>query len=189
MPSFRGILPILALLAWAGAAAPGQAQHGHGGHGATPATPYAGLQDRPVKALSAEEAADLRAGRGMAQALPAELNAYPGPMHVLELADPLGLTPAQREALGATMAQMRAAAVPLGERVIAAEAALEALFAEARATPEAVRAASRAVGGARAELRTVHLEAHVAARALLTPEQIRRYAALRGYTAAASPPR
>src|SRR5919107_1454461 len=39
---------------------------------------------RPVKSLSEQQVADLRAGRGMGLALPAELNGYPGPMHVLE---------------------------------------------------------------------------------------------------------
>ena len=52
--------------------------------------PYAGLQSRPVKALSEQQIADLRAGRGMTMALPAELNGYPGPLHVIELADALG---------------------------------------------------------------------------------------------------
>src|SRR6187431_528451 len=55
-------------------------------------TPYAGIQARPVKALSDKDIADLKAGRGMGLALPAELNGYPGPLHVLELATPLGLS-------------------------------------------------------------------------------------------------
>ena len=41
------------------------------------APPYAGLQARPVKALSDQQVADLRAGRGMGLALAAELNGYP----------------------------------------------------------------------------------------------------------------
>jgi hypothetical protein len=49
--------------------------------------PYAGLEGRSIKALSEQQVADLRAGRGMVLALAAELNGYPGPMHVLELAD------------------------------------------------------------------------------------------------------
>jgi hypothetical protein len=60
------------------------------------ATPYAGFQQRTVKALSEQEIADLRAGRGMGLALAAELNGYPGPAHVLEKADALGLSSAQR---------------------------------------------------------------------------------------------
>ena len=49
--------------------------------------PYAGMQARPIKALSEQQVADLAAGRGMGLALAAELNGYPGPSHVLELAD------------------------------------------------------------------------------------------------------
>ncbi|MEO8319793.1 MAG: hypothetical protein ABI561_15865 [Bradyrhizobium sp.] len=55
-------------------------------------SPYAGMQDRPVKALSEQQVADLKAGRGMGLALPAELNGYPGPSHLLELADRLNLS-------------------------------------------------------------------------------------------------
>jgi hypothetical protein len=69
---------------WAGAAA---AQH---------ATPYAGQEARPIKALSAKEVEDLRAGRGMGLALAAELNGYPGPLHAIELADRLRLSDEQR---------------------------------------------------------------------------------------------
>jgi hypothetical protein len=47
--------------------------------------PYAGMQARAIKALSAEQIADLKAGRGLSLALAAELNGYPGPRHVLEL--------------------------------------------------------------------------------------------------------
>jgi len=57
-----------------------------------PASPYEGMQARPIKALSAEQIADLRAGRGMSLALAAELNGYPGPRHILELGEQLGLT-------------------------------------------------------------------------------------------------
>ncbi len=56
-------------------------------------TPYAGMQTRPIKALSEQQMADLSAGRGMGLALAAELNGYPGPVHVLELADKLNLSP------------------------------------------------------------------------------------------------
>jgi len=55
-------------------------------------TPYAGMQTRPIKALSEQQVADLGAGRGTGLALAAELNGYPGPSHVLELADKLDLS-------------------------------------------------------------------------------------------------
>ena len=37
-------------------------------------TPYAGMQTRPIKALSDQQFSDLNAGRGMGLALAAELN-------------------------------------------------------------------------------------------------------------------
>lgn len=152
-------------------------------HGAS-AQPYAGMEAREIKTLSPQEIADLRAGRGMGLALPAELNRYPGPMHVLELAEPLRLSPEQRRRMEALFEAMRAETRPIGEEVIAAEGALERLFATTRATPASVTEASGAVGAARASLRAAHLRYHLQAREALTAEQISRYGELRGYAAA-----
>ena len=44
-----------------------------------------------IKSLSQDEQSALLAGRGMGLARPAELNGYPGPTHVLELAAQLDL--------------------------------------------------------------------------------------------------
>ena len=63
--------------------------------------PYGGMQIRPIKALSEQQIAHLGAGRGMGFALAAELNGYPGPSHVLELADRLELTAGQRAGIKA----------------------------------------------------------------------------------------
>src|ERR687892_2344181 len=73
--------------------------------------PYAGMQARPVKALSDQQIADLRAGRGMGLALAAELNGYPGPLHVLEHADALALTAEQRHRTRSLFEAMKAEAV------------------------------------------------------------------------------
>jgi hypothetical protein len=67
------------------------AQHQHS------QTPYSVLPQRTIKALGDEQIADLRAGRGMGLALPGELNGYPGPAHVIELADQLQLSTEQRQ--------------------------------------------------------------------------------------------
>src|SRR2546425_6382198 len=72
--------------------------------------PYAGLETRTVKALSEQQIADLRAGRGMGLALAAELNGYPGPLHVLELGDQIGLSDTQRERMRELFAAMQAEA-------------------------------------------------------------------------------
>jgi hypothetical protein len=79
------------------------------------------------------------------------------------------------------MANMRRDAVVAGEQLIEAERALDRLFAEHRATPEAVTEATARVGAAAASVRAVHLVTHVATRSLLTEEQVARYDGLRGY--------
>src|ERR687892_37699 len=73
--------------------------------------PYAGMQARPVKALSDQQIADLRAGRGMGLALAAELNGYPGPLHVIELADQLDLSGALRQRMRELYDAMKTEAV------------------------------------------------------------------------------
>src|SRR3954451_7549818 len=81
--------------------------------------PYAGMQSRSIKALSEQQLADLGAGRGMGLALAAELNGYPGPSHVLELADKLELTADQRARIKLLFDSMKAEAIPLGTKLIA----------------------------------------------------------------------
>jgi Spy/CpxP family protein refolding chaperone len=145
--------------------------------------PYAGWQERAIKALSAAEIDDLRNGRGMGLALSAELNGYPGPRHVLELADQLDLTADQRAEAQRLFDQMQAQAILLGEEVIAGEAALDRLFATGTATPSAIEAAAVEVGMLQGVLRAHHLRYHVAMRELLRLHQVRRYQELRGYAA------
>ncbi len=102
------------------------AQHAHGDHSASP---YAGLQSRDIKSLSEQDIADLRAGRGWGLALPAELNGRPGPLHVLELREELGLSAEQVSAVTEVFKRMRDAAVIAGEKFIVAETALDDAFA------------------------------------------------------------
>jgi Spy/CpxP family protein refolding chaperone len=139
------------------------------------------MEARTVKGLSEAQIADLRAGRGMGLALPAELNGYPGPVHVLELAQPLGLTGPQADRVGDLHAAMRAEAVALGERLIEQEAHLDHLFAARLATPANLAEATGAAGATQAALRAAHLKYHLATLEVLTPEQVSRYRALRGY--------
>ena len=144
-------------------------------------SPYAGEQTREIKALSESDIDNLRNGRGMGLARPAELNSYPGPRHVLDTAA-LALTPAQTAALTRVFAAMKSAAIPLGEKIIERETALDHLFTGQHATTESVRALTVEIGQLQGELRAVHLNAHVATVAILTPAQIARYNQARGYT-------
>src|SRR6266404_1695531 len=94
------------------------------------ASPYAGQQQRTIKALSDQEIADLSEGRGMGLAKAGELNSYPGPLHVLQLADQLALSDAQRAATESLQATMRERAVSIGRQIIEAERTLDRAFAD-----------------------------------------------------------
>lgn len=152
--------------------------------------PYGPLKDRSIKALSADEVASLQAGRGMGMALPAELNRYPGPAHVLENAAVLGLTPEQQATTRGQFDTMHSEAVALGERIIAAEMALDALFKTGGADAGSIDRLTAELGALYGELRAVHLRTHLATKATLTGTQLAMYETLRGYDAngAAPPP-
>lgn len=159
--------------------------HGHQPSGAQPSgapmTPYAGFQKREIKALSPEQMADLRAGRGMGLALAAEMNSHPGPMHVLEHAERLQLTAAQRQMMEALMQGMRRDAIAAGETLIAAEAELDRLFESGAIDDALLTTQIRTVSHAQGEVRRIHLTTHIATRAALMADQIALYGRLRGY--------
>ena len=165
----RGAVALLALVAFASAALAQSPQ------------PYAGFEGRLIKALSEQQIADLRAGRGMGLALAAELNGYPGPMHVLEFADALHLSDQQRAKMQELFAAMKAEAIPLGERLIAQEADLDSKFANKTITPASLAASTDAIGATHSALRQTHLKYHLSTVEVLTPAQIQRYGELRGY--------
>jgi Spy/CpxP family protein refolding chaperone len=144
-------------------------------------SPYAGMQTRPIKALSEQQVADLKAGRGMGLALPAELNGYPGPAHVLELSDQLGLSAEQKVRIQSLFNSMKAEAVPLGERLLEQEAALDRQFASRSITPERLKSATAAIGVTQGKLQETHLKYHLQTAQILTPNQVQRYSELTGY--------
>jgi len=146
-------------------------------------SPYSGMQTRSIKALSEQQVADLTAGRGMGLALAAELNGYPGPSHVLELADKLELSADQRGKVQTLFNAMKAEAIPLGSRLIEQEAELDRKFAARTITPEDLKLTTAAIAVSQGELRETHLKYHLQTVPLLTPAQMHRYAELRGYTA------
>lgn len=171
------LAPLLGALLLAGAA-PAWAAGGSGAH-----SPHAGQEGRRIKALSPEDVAGLVDGAGLGFAKAAELNGVPGPAHVLELADALGLDPAQRRGIEAIHGRMREAARALGREMVAREADLDRDFAGGGADPASVAGATDEIGRIAGRLRAVHLVAHLETQAALTPAQVRRYAELRGYAA------
>ncbi len=151
------------------------------GGAAQTTTPYAGQEQRAIKALSDEEVRDLLEARGMGLAKAAELNSYPGPFHVLQFANQLGLSDAQRAATESLYADMRSKAQPIGRKIIEAERNLDRAFANGRIDPAMLWSQVNAIAILQGELRAVHLDTHLTQQSLLTPEQIARYDMLRGY--------
>ena len=153
--------------------------------GPAPSSPYAGQQARPIKALSPDEIEGYRSGAGMGLAKAAELNHYPGPRHVLDLAGPLGLTEAQRTQVQASFERMQREARELGARLVDEEAALDAAFASGSITSADLDARLARIAGLQGCIRAAHLRAHIETRAELGDQQVRHYDALRGYAAGA----
>ncbi|WP_445216578.1 Spy/CpxP family protein refolding chaperone [Bradyrhizobium sp. Pa8] len=143
--------------------------------------PYAGLEQRPIKALSHQQIDDLQAGRGMGLALAAELNGYPGPSHVLELGDRLDLTPDQRIRVQGLFEAMKQETVPLGNKLVEQERELDRLFSAGVVTSESLKASIAAISETQAQLRESHLKYHLTTAALLDQSQLQQYAELRGY--------
>ena len=150
-------------------------------------SPYAGMQNRGLKALSEQQIEDLRAGHGMGLALAAELNSYPGPAHVLELASVLDLSEDQRNRTRALFEEMRNTAVPLGNEVLAKETELDHAFASGHIDETALHRILADIGRLQGELRYTHLKYHLAMRSMLRQEQITTYNRLRGYDSGQEP--
>jgi Spy/CpxP family protein refolding chaperone len=151
------------------------AQHSH--------SPYTGQEAQPIKALSEDDIQALRDGRGMGLAKAAELNHYPGPLHVLELAAPLHLSDTQRAETQKIYDQMRQEAMRLGQLIVAEEQDLNRLFATQEVNSVSLRAVISEIARLQGDLRLVHLQAHVDMQRLLSAEQIAAYEGLRGYSA------
>lgn len=148
---------------------------------ASEGSPYSGEERREIKALSDADVAGLLSGKGMGYAKAAELNGYPGPAHVLELAEALSLTADQRAESQAIFERMASAAKDLGAELVAAEGALDRAFKEERIDESTLSKRVMRLGDIESRLRTVHLEAHLQQTEILDPRQITKYMTLRGY--------
>jgi len=162
-------LSLLSVLAWA-----------------DPASLYAGQQTRDIKALSGQEVQDYLDGKGMGLAKAAELNRYPGPAHVLELAAPLNLSAEQKQRTQDLFNRMQKKAANLGRLLVEEEQKLDRLFSTRTVTHETLSAALERIGKLQGEVRFAHLEAHLSQAEILSATQIARYVELRGYAGQAT---
>ena len=133
--------------------------NGAGTHAGAIHSPYAGQEERGIKALPQADVEGLLAGAGTpfgGMAKPAELNGYPGPRHVLD-------------------------AVEAGEFEITGKQKIR--IETSGRLRENVANSADTYG----RLRFVHLEYHLRMVDVLTPEQVGRYNVLRGYAGNGNP--
>jgi hypothetical protein len=145
------------------------------------ASPYVGEQLHGIKALSDQEVSDYLTGKGMGFAKAAELNGYPGPAHVLELADELALSPLQKMRTEQVFERMQLSARALGARLIDEERRLDKLFASKAISPESLGKALSSIAAIQGEIRQTHLQAHLEEAQILSETQAAKYWHLRGY--------
>jgi Spy/CpxP family protein refolding chaperone len=120
-------------------------------------------------------------GEGMGLASVAERNGFPGPKHVLELKEQLRLTPEQVEAAEILVEIVAVEAKALGKEIVGKEEELNAMFTSGSVHEEVLQAKLKEIGRLRADLRRVHLQAHLRMKESLTPLQREHYSKLRGY--------
>lgn len=111
----------------------------------------------------------------------AELNHYPDPKHVLDLAKELNLTQSQINATKKIFDLMKEEAIHIGKKIIENEKLLDQLFSSNKADESTVRNLVEEIAEYQGELRNIHLNAHIKQKEILTPEQISTYDKLRGY--------
>lgn len=153
-------------------------------------SPYAGQEVRGIKSLSEDEVKGLLAGEGTpfgGMAKLAELNGYPGPRHVLDMADELELSDDQLLDIERVYEEMRDEAIPLGEKIIEKEEVLDQAFTDKTITSESLQQGIKESADIYADLRFVHLKYHLMMMDILTENQVEKYNELRGYSSSGNP--
>ena len=158
-------------------------QHPAGAAAESLRSPYAAIPGTAASGLLPEEVEGLTKGQGMALALAAEVNGYPGPRHLLDAAHAgqLELLPDQRETIQRIYDRMLAEAKAKGQEILQAEEGLAMRFRHGHIDEATLRNLLGHIGLLRADLRFIHLRTHLETKTLLTPEQIARYKTVRGY--------
>lgn len=160
-------------------------QHSGGAPADALRSPYAAIPGTAASELLPEEVEGLTKGQGMALALAAEVNGYPGPRHLLDAAaaGQLDLRPEQRDAVQHLYDRMLAEAKAKGQEILQVEEELAMRFRHGHIDDAGLRKILDHIGQLRADLRYIHLCTHLETRGLLTPDQIARYKTVRGYDA------
>ena len=143
------------------------------------------VEEKEIKALSPDDIEGLLMGDetpfgGMAK--PAELNGYPGPLHVLNAfeAGKFDLTNEQYIQIEALHEEMKTHAINLGKQIIDIENEIDKMFVNKTITEDWLERAVAESSDAYSKLRVVHLKYHLKMAGILSEEQIVKYNQLYG---------
>jgi len=142
---------------------------------------YIAEQTRQIKSLSANDIKALQSGAGWGLAKPAELNGIPGPLHVLELQEELGLSRLQKNKIQDLWSSMNEQAKLEGDRYLDVEEKIEEFFKSKKDNEEELDNLLNQSATHLAALRKTHLLAHLEVLPILSFHQIKKYNVLRGY--------
>ena len=134
-----------------------------------------------IHALSADEIRGLTEGRALRFGQAAEKNQNPAPYFLLKYRTELALFDEQMTPARAIMERERAQAAKLGKELVDDEAKLESMLATPGSREDDVAALTREIARLEGEIRLVHLQADVATKKLINPDQVVQYNAIRGY--------
>lgn len=133
-----------------------------------------------IKTLSSEQINGYLNGEEMEMARVAELNHYPGPRQILDLAEKLRLSSRQVEQVADIVERIQDEAMRLGRLIVEREEMLNKMF-EADTIDQAILDQHvKEIAALQGELRFVHLSANVETRSVMTARQLQRYIELRG---------
>ncbi len=138
-------------------------------------SPYSGEETNEIKSLSPNEINGLLQGEGMGFAKAAELNQYPGPRHVLDMAGQLQLSNQQIAQTNQIFENMRENTVSLGIQLVNYEKELDSLFSTGQVAASELDSLLLKIGETRAKLRGAHLHAHLEMKKILNHHQIMMY--------------
>ena len=117
----------------------------------------------------------------------AERHLFPAPHTAIFMANELGLDAVQRRRLHELQEMLDSETATIGRRIHAEEARLDRAFMENMIDSGRIDGLTARIGALQAQLRAARLRSHLATRDLLSPEQLLRYAELRGFEAAEAP--
>jgi Spy/CpxP family protein refolding chaperone len=143
---------------------------------------YIGQEKREIKSLSPDDIEQLKSGEGWGLAKAAELNGMPGPAHVLQMKDKISLTKQQEQRISEIFNNMKSRAIPLGKQLVDLEKDLNQSFEKQSIDEKSLKTKIEKIASVTANLRYVHLSAHLETPTILTSEQIALYNKLRGYS-------